>query len=95
MDGEAGWWTTSGNIGLHPLKRVMGVDRQQHLIRDYYSIECTIQQSTPLQNREIVSYRNVKQVDIDQCCKDVSESATLNNIQRTVNELVDRYRALD
>ena len=30
MDGEAGWWTTSGNIGLSPLARVMGVGRQQH-----------------------------------------------------------------
>ena len=26
---EAGWWTTSGNIGLPPLARVMGVGRQQ------------------------------------------------------------------
>ena len=30
MDGEAGWWTTCGNIGLPPLARVMGVGRQQH-----------------------------------------------------------------
>ena len=30
MDGEAGWWTTSGKIGLSPLARVIGVDRQQH-----------------------------------------------------------------
>ena len=29
MDGEAGWWTTSGNIGPSPLARVMGVGRQQ------------------------------------------------------------------
>ena len=29
MDGEAGWWTTSGNIGLPPLAGVMGVGRQQ------------------------------------------------------------------
>ena len=29
MDGEAGWWTTCGNIGLPPLARVMGVGRQQ------------------------------------------------------------------
>ena len=36
------------------------------LIRDSYSIECTIQQSPQLQNREIVLYRNVKQIDIDQ-----------------------------
>ena len=31
MDGEAGWWTTSGNIGLPPLAMVMGVGRQQQL----------------------------------------------------------------
>ena len=61
------------------------------LIRDHYSIECTIQQSTPLQNREIVSYRNVKQIDNDQFCKNVSELPTLYNIQGTVNELVDVY----
>ena len=30
MDREAGWWTTSGNIGLPPLARVMGVGRLQH-----------------------------------------------------------------
>ena len=29
MDGEVGWWTTSGKIGLPPLARVMGVGRQQ------------------------------------------------------------------
>ena len=29
MDGEASWWTTSGNIGLPPLARAMGVGRQQ------------------------------------------------------------------
>ena len=29
MDGEAGWWTTSGNIRLPPLARAMGVGRQQ------------------------------------------------------------------
>ena len=36
------------------------------LIRDHYSIDCPIPQSTQLQNREIVSYRKVKQIDIDQ-----------------------------
>ena len=29
MDGEAGWWTTSGKIVLPPLVRIMGVGRQQ------------------------------------------------------------------
>ena len=29
IDGEAGWWTTRGRIGLSPLERVMGVDIQQ------------------------------------------------------------------
>ena len=31
MDREAGWWTTSGNIGLPPLANVMGVGRKQQL----------------------------------------------------------------
>ena len=32
MDGEAGWWTTSGKIGHPPpLARVMGVGRQQQV----------------------------------------------------------------
>ena len=59
------------------------------LIRDHYYIECTIQHSTQLRNREIVSYRNVKQIDIEQFCKNVSESPTLNHIRGTVNKLVD------
>ena len=31
MDGDAGWWATSGNIGQPTLARVMGVGRQQQL----------------------------------------------------------------
>ena len=58
------------------------------IIQDHYYIVCSIQQSTPLQKREIISYRNVKQIDIDEFCKDVSESPTLNNMQRTANELL-------
>ena len=35
MDGEAGWWTTSGKIGFsNPLARVKGVGRQQ--LAHYY-----------------------------------------------------------
>ena len=33
----------------------------------------------------------MKQIDIDQLCKDVNESPSLNNILGTINELVDRY----
>ena len=33
----------------------------------------------------------MKQIDIDQFCKDVSELPTLNNVRGTVNGLVDRY----
>ena len=33
MDGEAGWWTTSWNIGLPPLARVMGVGRQHQAVK--------------------------------------------------------------
>ena len=38
MDGEAGWWTTSGNIGLPPLARVMGVGRQQQHQKKLFGI---------------------------------------------------------
>ena len=58
------------------------------LIRDHYSIVSTIQQSTPLQKREIVSYRNVKQINNNQFCKDVSESPTLNNTHGTITNLL-------
>ena len=41
---EAGWWTTSGNIGLPPLARVMGVGRQQqHLINTFQHIHRHVQ----------------------------------------------------
>ena len=36
MGGEAGWWTTSGNIGLPPLARVMGVGRQHNTNGEVY-----------------------------------------------------------
>ena len=45
MDGEAGWWTTSGNIGLPPLARAMGVGRQQQQTR---SIKCEVPQGSIL-----------------------------------------------
>ena len=42
MDGEAGWWTTSGNIGLPPLARVMGVGRQQQQQQLYITQDSTL-----------------------------------------------------
>ena len=35
MDGEAGWWTTSGKIGLPTLARINGVGRQEPLAKGY------------------------------------------------------------
>ena len=49
MDGEAGWWTTRGNIGLPPLARVMGVGRQQQP----YGVECAF---TGLLESVVMSY---------------------------------------
>ena len=31
IDGEAGWWTTSGKIKLPPLEKVMGEGRQEQI----------------------------------------------------------------
>ena len=38
MNGEPGWWTTSGKIGLPPLARVMGVGRQKQQQHGYASV---------------------------------------------------------
>ena len=38
MDREAGWWTTSGKIGLLPLARVMGVGRQQCHLHSFLKV---------------------------------------------------------
>ena len=48
MDGEAGWWTTSGNIGFPPLARVMGVGRQQQyeIIKGYHVRSDEIEKET-------------------------------------------------
>ena len=48
MDGEAGWWTRSGNIGLPSLARVMGVGRQQqHDISKWEECECYEEEAQP------------------------------------------------
>ena len=46
MDGEAGWWTTNGNIGLPPLARVMGVCRQQQHVNKSSSTDITTVSNT-------------------------------------------------
>ena len=52
MDGEAGWWTTSGNIGLPPLARVMRVGRQQQkeramdVIKGYVEVNDDVENET-------------------------------------------------
>ena len=63
MDGEAGWWTTSGNIGLHPLARVMGVGRQQEQLQKiensvYGSILGEAHYSSNVRNRCIAGEEN-------------------------------------
>ena len=50
MDGEAGWWTTSGNIGLPPLARAMGVGRQQQV-----AILCPVQRYEAIDTQGINS----------------------------------------
>ena len=47
MDGEAGWWTTCGNIGLPPLARVMGVGRQQQPTHTLCNLCCCCSPFSP------------------------------------------------
>ena len=66
MDGEAGWWTTSGNIGLPPLARVMGVGRQQQqhvvlFITDIYTYTSSSEEILPrLTRRTLAQLRTNK-----------------------------------
>ena len=60
MDGEAGWWITSGNIGLPSLARVMGVGRQQQV----YNIEKMMKElptRTEIQNIVVLNSRPTNQ----------------------------------
>ena len=56
MDGEAGWWTTSGNIGLPPLARAMGVGRQQQHDSTFNILQFNI--GNKLTELEVVLERN-------------------------------------
>ena len=64
MDGEAGWWTTSGNIGLPPLARVMGVGRQQQQqtfqAQSLSSSQTTSRDAKPTQHIEITHHKQRK-----------------------------------
>ena len=61
MDGEAGWWTTSGNIRLPRLARVMGVGRQQQDCGEKerrFSVNIIFTQSSPVQHSNQVNNLN-------------------------------------
>ena len=58
MDGEAGWWTSSGNIGLRPLARVVGVGRQQQALRILFLLE----QSVP--SERSIPYKGLLTVNV-------------------------------
>ena len=70
MDGEAGWWTTRGNIGLPPLARAMGVGRQQQgnlkYLKFFYAEGMTHGRNY-CQNQECELHTDltIAQVDID------------------------------
>ena len=60
MDGDTGWWTTSGKIGLPPLARGMGVGRQprQQLVAGSRGFRCkrcdgTIPEANIVENLDV------------------------------------------
>ena len=62
LDGEAGWWTTSGITGLPPLARVMRVGRQQQprfQSQSLSSSQTTSRDAKPTQYIEITHPHNV------------------------------------
>ena len=54
MDREAGWWTTSRNIGLPPLVRVMRVGRQQQATKDITLLTEEMQAANEYTNKYLI-----------------------------------------
>ena len=91
MDGEAGQWTTIGQIGLSPLARIKEVGRQQQPL-DIHHLDC--QPSSP-----DVSLASASLIDFNNCCKQpVFPRRTLMVLQplkrNTIRELQERILSL-
>ena len=75
-DGEAGWWTTSGNIGLPPQARVMGVGRQHtHIDTGAGADLMNYNDFLSLKNRHRLKHSNVllsdyndNSIKVKECC---------------------------
>ena len=99
MDGEAGWWTTSGNIGLPPLARVMGVGRQQQQ-RDYRRMACHKRVFSPQLFNIYTNYQPVHDgtrifIYADDLCITAqfpTFSQVKSTIEEEVGELTEYYR---
>ena len=88
MDGEAGWWTTSGNIGLPPLARVMGVGRQQQVVDDFKCICIIIDKHIEwTSHTESIAKKNSKYIGVTNRLKHILPLHTLCTLYNTLIHL--------
>ena len=99
MDGEAGWWTTSGNIGLPPLARAMGVDRQQQQHgnnRDAIDIALDIAKDASTVKNDI---RRIEKIIVNTQNTQARENGTLllllNSIQKNMDKIDKKSDTLE
>ena len=100
MDGEAGWWTTCGNIGLPPLARVMGVGRQQQeesddlkvVLTKWQSDYYTLYNSCSITDNNFMLYVSDVLYNYDICTIDyenvfLNEPITMEEVQYAIQKL--------
>ena len=68
-------------------------DNDGNNIKDHYAIKCTIHHTIDVPNRKLISYRNLKDIDVEQFKKDIQISGSLNDLSGTLDDLAERYNS--
>ena len=61
------------------------------VLRDHYAISCKIQLEIISPKYQRVSFRNIKNIDVNIFRQSIKKSPSPNNIYDTLDELTDRY----
>ena len=61
------------------------------VIRDYFAVTCSLVYCSKFTNTESVSYRKLRNIDVEQFRLDIRSFASLCNTEGTANDLALRY----
>ena len=88
MDGEAGWWTTSRNIGLLPLAWVMGVGSQQQ-----YDIDDALDMIARVFKADVCETEYDQNMYKREISKSVTDESILGTLQLLLHKLCPALNA--